>query len=199
MRPEQRAWEREQIVGKGNEMVLTVGVLENRKNILNALRALAKLPAHYQLVLAGGDGHGSEAIHDFIRKEQLASRAKVLGRVSDERLATLYQAASALLFPSLEEGFGLPVLEAMAHELPVVVSGTSSLPEVGGGAALYIDPNDPCDIAEKVMRAVEDATLRGKMIEQGRLRAREFSWEQVAERTCQVYDEVLAALDAPKH
>lgn len=193
MEPEQRVWEREQIVGKGNEMVLTVAVLENRKNILNALRALAKLPAHYRLVLVGADGYGSEAIHDFIRREQLASRAKVLGRVPDERLAALYQAASAFLFPSLEEGYGLPVLEAMAHELPAVVSGTSSLPEVGGDAALYTDPNDPSDMAEKVTRAVEDATLRGKMIEQGRVRAREFSWQRVAERTCEVYDEVLAA------
>jgi glycosyltransferase involved in cell wall biosynthesis len=168
-------------------------VLDNRKNILNAVRALAKLPAHYRLVLAGGDGYGSEAIHDFIRKEGLASRVKVLGRVSDERLATLYQAASALLFPSLEEGFGLPVLEAMAYELPAVVSRASSLPEVGGDAALYIDPNDPCDMAEKVRRAVEDSTLRSKIIEQGRVRAREFSWQRVAERTCQVYDEVLTA------
>jgi len=190
---EQRARERELIVGKGNELVLTVGVLERRKNIVNALRALPKLPAHYRLVLAGGDGYGSKAIHDLIREEQLASRVKVLGRVPNGTLSTLYQIASVLLFPSLEEGFGLPVLEAMAYGLPVVVSGVSSLPEVGGDAALYVDPNDPCDMADKVMCAVEDVTLRGRMIEQGRARARQFSWQRVAEQTCQVYDEVLAA------
>jgi glycosyltransferase involved in cell wall biosynthesis len=190
---EQRAREREQIVGKGNEIVLAVGVLDRRKNILNALRALSKLPAHYRLVLAGGEGYGSKAIHDFIREEQLASRVKVLGRVPNGTLSALYEVASVLLFPSLEEGFGLPVLEAMAHGLPVVVSGVSSLPEVGGDAALYVDPNDPCDMADKVMCAIEDATLRGRMIEQGRARARQFSWQHVAEQTCQVYEEVLAA------
>lgn len=190
---EQRARERELIVGKGNEIVLTVGVLDARKNIVNALRALRNLPVHYRLVLAGGDGYGSEAIHDFIREEQLASRVKVLGRVPDGTLSALYQVASVLLFPSLEEGFGLPVLEAMAYGLPVVVSGVSSLPEVGGDAALYVDPSDPRDMADKVMCAVEDATLRGRMIEQGRARARQFPWQRAAEQTCQVYDEVLAA------
>jgi glycosyltransferase involved in cell wall biosynthesis len=192
MQPDERLRQREQVVGNGNEMVLLVGVLENRKNTLNALRALSKLPERYRLVLVGGDGYGSEAIHDFIRKEQWASRVTLLGRVSDERIATLYQAASVLLFPSLEEGFGLPVLEAMAHELPVVASCASSLPEVGGEAALYVDPHDPADIAEKVRRAVEDSSQRGRMIEQGRARAQEFSWQRVVERTCEVYDEVLA-------
>ncbi len=192
MAPDQRAREREQIVGKGNEMVLLVGVLENRKNVVNALRALGRLPAHYRLVLVGGDGYGSETIHNFIQKEQLAWRIKLLGRVTDERLSILYQAASVLLFPSLEEGFGLPVLEGMAHELPVVASRASSLPEVGGEAALYIDPHDPADMADKVMSAVEDAALRSKLIEQGRARAQEFSWRRVVERTCEVYNEVLA-------
>jgi glycosyltransferase involved in cell wall biosynthesis len=92
----------------------------------------------------------------------------------------------------LEEGFGLPVLEAMANGLPVVASQTASLPEVGGDAALYVDPHDPRDIAEKVRRAVEDAELREKMIQQGLARAQEFSWQRVAEATLQVYNEALA-------
>jgi alpha-1,3-rhamnosyl/mannosyltransferase len=97
-----------------------------------------------------------------------------------------------LLFPSLEEGFGLPVLEAMANGLPVVASRTASLPEVGGEAALYVDPHDPQDIAEKARRAVEDSELRWKMIQQGLERAREFSWRRVAEATLEVYDEALS-------
>lgn len=192
MTREERAWERGQWVGQGNEMVLSVGVLQTRKNTLNALRALASLPPRYRLVLAGGEGYGSEAIHEFIRKEQLESRVTRLGHVARERLAALYQAASVLLFPSFEEGFGLPVLEAMAHGLPVVASSASSLPEVGGDAALYVDPRNPRDIAEKVMRAVEDANLREKLIQQGLARAREFTWRLTAGRTCQVYDEALA-------
>jgi len=190
--PEERRREREQCVGPGNEMILVVGVLDNRKNVVNALRALPRLPAHYRLVLAGKDGYGHAAVHDFIRREALTSRVVVLGYVPTERLNLLYQAASVLLFPSLEEGFGIPVLEAMAHGLPVVASGTSSLPEVGGEAALYVDPRDPADMAAKVLQAVEDAPSREQMIERGLTRARHLSWRRTAEETLALYNEVLA-------
>ena len=192
MPPEDRLAERERLVGKGNVMILSVGVLQTRKNTLNALRALAGLPPHCRMVLAGGDGHGSEAIHDFIRKEGLASRVVVLGHVAAQRLPVLYQAANVLLFASFEEGFGLPVLEAMAYGVPVVASRASSLPEVGGDAVLYVDPHDPRDIAERVLNAVEDDSLRGRLIELGRKRAGDFPWRRTAELTCAVYDEVLA-------
>lgn len=188
----ERGQERERWVGQGNEMLLNVGVLQTRKNILNALRALQILPARYRLVLAGGNGHGAEAIYEFIRAERLEARVTLLGHIAPHQLAALYQAASVLLFPSLEEGFGLPVLEAMANGLPVVASRSSSLPEVGGDAALYVDPHSPQDIAEKVALVVEDADLRRRLVERGLARAREFSWRRTAEATLQVYDEVLA-------
>ena len=191
MSPGERLLVREGLVGAGNEMILSVGVLQTRKNTLNALRALEKLPERYRLVLVGGDGYGSEAIHGYIRRQGLGPRVQVLGHVAVGKLQSLYQSASVLLFPSLEEGFGLPVLEAMANGLPVVVSRTSSLPEVGGEAALYLDPHDPQDIADKVLRAVEDSELRRRMIQQGLERAQEFSWRRVAEATLKVYDEVL--------
>jgi len=190
--PERRALEREQLVGKGNEMIFTVGVIQTRKNTLNALKALQRLPERYRLVIAGGNGHGSETIHDFIRTEGLGSRVVLLGYVPAERLPVLYDAASVFLFPSLEEGFGLPVLEAMAHGLPVVASETSSLPEVGGGAALYVNPHDPEEIAGKITRAVEDEDLRKAMIEQGLARARVCTWRRTAEANLDVYNEVLA-------
>jgi len=183
---------RERRVGKGNQLILCVGVIQTRKNTLNAVRALELLPQHFRLVLAGGDGYGSELVHEYIRRQGLTSRVQVRGYVSRGELRAYYQSASVLLFPSLEEGFGLPVLEAMANGLPVVASQTASLPEVGGDAALYVDPHDPRDIAEKVRRAVEDSELRAKMIRQGLARVREFSWQRVAERTLQVYEEVLA-------
>ena len=190
--PVERLLARERLVGEGNEMILSVGVIQTRKNTLNALRALETLPERYRLVLVGGDGYGSEAVHGYIRRQGLWSRVQVRGYVALGELQALYQAASVLLFPSLEEGFGLPVLEAMANSLPVVAARTASLPEVGGEAALYVDPHDPRDIAGKVQGAVEDAELRRKMIEQGLKRAREFSWERVAEATLKVYDEVLS-------
>lgn len=187
-----RAVEREQLVGRGNEMILSVGVIQTRKNTLNAVKSLRHLPERFRLVIAGGNGHGSEAVHDFIRSEGLDSRVVLLGYAPAEQLPVLYDAASVFLFPSFEEGFGLPVLEAMAHGLPVVASKTSSLPEVGGNAALYVDPHDPKDIAEKVVSAVEDEGQRRLMIERGIARALMFTWRRTAEANLQVYNEVLA-------
>jgi glycosyltransferase involved in cell wall biosynthesis len=188
----ERVRERQRLVGRGHEMVLNVGVIQTRKNTLNALHALEKLPEGYRMVLVGGDGHGSEAIHDYIRRQRLGSRVQVRGHVPAGELIPMYQAASVLLFPSWEEGFGLPVLEAMANGLPVVASRTAALPEVGGEAALYVDPHDPQEMAGKVVRAVEDSELRQKMIQQGFDRAREFSWKRAAEATLKVYDEALS-------
>ena len=190
--PEGRLLERERLVGPGNEMLLSVGNLETRKNLVNALRALALLPERYRLVMVGGDGFGAEAIHAFIKEQGLGRRVVRLGFVPAERLPVLYESGSALLFPSLEEGFGFPVLEAMAHGLPVVTSNTSSLPEVGGDAALYADPLDVEGIARQCTRAVEDDAVRGELIEKGRARARQFTWRRTAEAVLRVYEEVLA-------
>lgn len=190
--PEERLRERERLVGQGNEMLLSVGNLETRKNVENALRALARLPERYRLVLAGGDGYGAEAIHAFLAEQGLERRVVRLGFAPAERMPVLYQSASALLFPSLEEGFGFPVLEAMAHGLPVVTSQTSSLPEIGGDAALYVDPLDVDGIAAQAARAVEDETLRRELIEKGRARARQFTWRRAAEAVLKVYEDVLA-------
>jgi len=190
--PQERARERQRLVGQGNVMLLSVGVLQTRKNTLTALRALEILPPRFRLVLAGGDGYGSEAVRDYIRRQSLASRVRLLGHVPAHQLPALYQAADVFLFPSLEEGFGLPVLEALANGLPVVASRTSALPEVGGEAALYIDPQDPRDMAEKVLHVVEDSKLRRKLVELGLARADQFSWQRTAQATLKVYEEVLA-------
>jgi glycosyltransferase involved in cell wall biosynthesis len=173
-------------------MLLSVGNLETRKNVVNALRALALLPERYRLVMVGGDGYGAERIHASIREQGLERRVVRLGFVPAARLPVLYESASALLFPSLEEGFGFPVLEAMAHGLPVVTSNTSSLPEVGGDAALYAAPQDVDGIARQCTRAVEDQALRRELIEKGRARARQFTWRRAAEAVLRVYEEVLA-------
>jgi alpha-1,3-rhamnosyl/mannosyltransferase len=180
------------VPSRGHETLLMVGVIDNRKNVVNALRALQLLPPRYRLVLAGGNGYGSEAVHDFIASQHLEERVKVLGYVASEALENLYHTASALLFPSLEEGFGFPVLEAMVRGLPVVTSNTSSLPEVGGDAALYADPRDPHSIAQEVTRAVEDLNLRQNLIRKGTLRSAEFTWERTARETLRVYEELLA-------
>jgi glycosyltransferase involved in cell wall biosynthesis len=191
--PKEAAAEHERLVGKGGVMLFSVGVLQTRKNVLNALRALEILPKEYRMVLAGGDGYGCEAIHDFIRQRVLSSRVKLLGHVDVTRLSAFYQSADVFLFPSLEEGFGLPILEAMSHGLPVVAARTSSLPEVAGEAALYVDPLDPQDIAAKVREAAEDYSQRQEMTAASLNRARQFTWERAARATLQVYEEVLSS------
>lgn len=188
---EARLKEREKLVGRGNEMILVVGVIQTRKNTLGALQALERLPGSYRMVLVGGDGYGSEPVHEYLRQAGLRERVKVLGHTTRANLVSLYQAASVMLFPSFEEGFGLPVLEAMAYGLPVVASNASSLPEVGGDAALYVNPHDIGDIAEKTLQTIEDKELRSHMIQAGFSRAQEFSWRRAAERTVQVYEQVL--------
>src|SRR5579875_3216630 len=140
---------------------------------------------------AGGEGYGSEAVWDYLRDSRLGERVKGVGHIRREELERLYQAASLLLFPSFDEGFGLPVLEAMAYGLPVVTSHASALPEVGGEAALYVDPHDTHDIAEKVAWVVENPQLRARMVEAGLTRVQTFSWRRAAERTLEVYKEVL--------
>ena len=189
--PEVRRQERARLTGAGCEMLLTIGVLDNRKNLITALRTLQLLPENYKLVLAGGDGFGAAAVHEFIAREKLASRVVCLGYVPAAQVPVLYQSASVLLFPSLEEGFGFPLLEAMAHGLPVVASNSSALPEVGGDAALYASPQDPAAMACQIRTAVEDAATRAALIQRGRQRALRFSWRNTAEETLRVYQELV--------
>lgn len=190
LEPAARRRAREEHVGRGNELVLVVGVIQTRKNTLGALHALGRLPDRYRMILAGGDGYGSEAVHKFISRS-LSSRVIVMGHVTPAALFRLYQAASVLLFPSFEEGFGLPVLEALAHGLPVVASNTSSLPEIGGEAVLYTDPADDTQMAAQILKAVEDNNLRERLIAAGHARAQQFSWQETASKTLQVYNEAL--------
>ena len=188
---EERRLERARWVGSGEELVLIVGAIQNRKNTLGAVRSAALLPARYRFVLAGGNGHGSEAVHNFIRREGLSKRVLTPGYVSPDELESLYRAASILLFPSFEEGFGIPVLEAMAWGVPVIASRTSSLPEVGGEAARYIDPHSEHAMAAEIRHVIEDDRLRAELIRRGIERAAQFTWRHTAERTLGVYEEVL--------
>jgi O-antigen biosynthesis alpha-1,2-mannosyltransferase len=189
---EERRAARARWVGEDGIMILHVGVLQNRKNLLNALRALLLLPPHYRLVLAGGDGYGAKSIHDMIHTCHLEARVTRLGYVPDDQLTLLYQAATVFLFPSWEEGFGIPVLEAMAHGTPVVASRASSLPEAGGGAAVYVDPADPQDIARALTQVVDGPELRATMVERGFERVRAYTWHDMAAATVQIYEEVLS-------
>jgi len=175
----------------GERFFLNVGTIQTRKNVANIALALRSLPG-YRLVLAGGEGYGAEEITALIEKEGLAARIIRLGHAATDRLRLLYSTARALVFPSLEEGFGFPIVEAMSYGLPVITSNCSSMPEVAGDAALLVDPRDVSQIAEAMRRLIDDDALYSALRIRGWHRVAQFSWEKCARETWAVYEEALA-------
>ena len=171
--------------------VLHVGTLEPRKNQPALVRAFAAsgLPDH-QLVLAGVPGWGAEATRDAIRETGAENRVVVTGRVTDEQLAALYAHADAFAFPSVYEGFGLPLLEAFAYGLPAVASKDPALIEVGGGSALHVGIDA---LAEGLSAVCTDEALRSALRESGPRRAAEFTWERTAALTRDAWASAVAA------
>lgn len=167
----------------GRPFVLHVGAVDARKNLPRTLRALSLLPRSSDLVLAVA-GRMTEAeesgLRAAAREAGVEHRLEPLGFVDDARLASLYRAATAFVFPSLAEGWGLPVLEAMAHGCPVVTSNRSSLPEAAGDAALLVDPTSPESIALAVARLEDDSTLRADLVARGLRRVGDFTWSASA-------------------
>jgi glycosyltransferase involved in cell wall biosynthesis len=165
--------------------VLAVGTLEPRKNLPRLVQAFASLPAELQdahpLVVVGALGWETGETLDALRS--LGPRARMLGFASDAALSELYRRCAVFCYPSLGEGFGLPVLEAMSAGAPTVTSNLSSLPEVGGEAALYVDPRDSASIAAGIERVLGDDALRRELHERGPRRAGEFSWDRFAAGT----------------
>jgi glycosyltransferase involved in cell wall biosynthesis len=172
-------------------LVLTVGSIQRRKNTARLVRAFASLPPGWRLVLAGGRGYGAEETLREIENSPRRQDIELADRVSEARLAELYQTASIFAFPSLDEGFGIPILEAMANDLPVVTSNRSALLEVSGDAALHIDPENQDELAAALCRLACDPNLRDRLAARGRGRAKEFSWDRAAEETWKVYQELL--------
>jgi len=180
--------------GIGAPYFLYVGTIEPRKNLLALVRAFERLAAGRrsppQLVLCGHQGWKNEEIlREF---ERLAQREllRFLGHVPTADLAPLYAGALALTYPSIYEGFGLPVAEAMATGCPVLCSDRASLPEVGGDAPLYVDPDDEGAILEGLRRMEDDAAAREICRERGLVQARRFRWEKTAREVLAAFDEV---------
>jgi glycosyltransferase involved in cell wall biosynthesis len=171
-------------------LVLFVGAIQKRKNVARLVQAFERLPASWSLVLAGSnEGYGAaEELHAV---EQSPRRAdiEVRGYVSAAELDSLYSRAGIFAFPSLDEGFGMPVLEAMAHRVPVVTSSRSALPEVAGDAALLVDPEDVDALGDALLRLASDESLAQEMTRRGLERARKFTWESAVEKTWAVYHE----------
>lgn len=186
--------------------ILHIGTLEPRKNTIGLIHAFDALLREgslfhdLELVIAGKKGWHTDEILDLIatknteyKKKFGAEKIKYLGYISEHTKWALLRLATAFVFPSFYEGFGLPVLEAMAADTPVITSKTSSLPEVAGDAALYIDPHAGASITAALRHLLLDPQLQKTLQERGRAQAAKFSWEKTAEATREVY-EVTAAI-----
>jgi glycosyltransferase involved in cell wall biosynthesis len=169
--------------------VLAVGTLQSRKNHTGLIRAAARLIADgmdVDLVIPGAKGWLYDSIFRTVRDLGLEQRVRFLGFVPDADLPALYSGAEVAALVSLYEGFGLPVLEAMACGTPVVTSNVSSLPEVAGGAAVLVDPRDDDAIAAALARCITDSTLRRDLAERATSHLQQFSWEHTARETLTV-------------
>ena len=173
--------------------LLFVGALEPRKNLvrlIEALKLLGDRGLDPVLVVAGKSGPDSARVAETVARLGLGSRVMFPGYVDELTKRCLYRLATGFVFPSLVEGFGLPILEAMASGLPVAASGTSALPEVAAEAALYFDPKSPEDMADKIRSLLENRDLRRELIDKGRHRASLFDWSRAARETLDFYHEI---------
>jgi glycosyltransferase involved in cell wall biosynthesis len=172
----------------GTPYALFVGTLQPRKDPLAALEALALVPGDLRLVMVGPDkGSGTKA-RGLASRLGLHGRVEFAGHIEKEKLAELYRGAECLVFPSRYEGFGLPVVEAMASGTPVVAAASGSIPEVAGDAAVLVEPGNPAALAGGIERALAD---RERLVRAGLEHAKLYSWAEAARRTLDVYRELL--------
>ncbi len=173
---------------EAEKYILFVGNIEPKKNIKQLIRAFAYIKKGFKLAIVGHKAWMSDSqlvgLKSYLKKKEYV----MLDYVTEEELATLYANAFCMVFPSLYEGFGLPVLEAMQHNCPVICSDRSSLPEVGGDAALYVNPYQFGDIRDQLDKLIEHPELRLEMIEKGKQRVEFFSPENYARRLQEAYE-----------
>ena len=181
----------------GKPYLLSVSTIQPRKNYARLIEAFARI-ANYQLpvtnlqlVIAGGRGWMFEEVFQTVERLDLRDRVIFPSFFSDEDLPALYAGATLFVYPSLYEGFGLPVVEALACGVPIVSSNASSLPEVGGDAVLYFDPRHVDAMADAMQRAVSDESLRAQMRAKGFEQAKKFSWDKAARELLQYLTETL--------
>lgn len=178
------------------DFILYTGIYKRRKNhagLLKAFKHFLGQGGEAQLVIAGPMNNGERSLRDMTRELQLEGRVVITGGVDDSELCALYSAARIYACPSLYEGFGFTVLEAMACGAPVVCSDATALPEVAGGAALYANARNPEEFAEALFRSFTDEDLRRELIARGYENLRRFSWDRAAESCLRSYDTVAGA------
>lgn len=182
--------------------VLTVSRVDNRKNHVRMLAAFERLVREglpHRWVVAGPRGHGCEHFERALARSPAAARVEWRRDVGEHELPGLYAQADLFLFASLGEGFGLPVLEAMAAGAPVVTSSITALPEVCGDAAWYVEPSDPERIFEAARRLLTEREFRADLVAKGRLRARQFTWRETARQTLLAYQKATEPIADEVH
>lgn len=184
--------------GIEGQYILFVGTLQPRKNIVLLIEAFSRIVLRSKttkddidLVIVGKKGWLYDEILDAPKKFNVAQEVKFLDYVSDEDLPTFYKNAFCFVLPSLYEGFGLPVLEAMQYGCPVITSNVSSLPEAGGDAALYVDPLKVDDIKKNLELIINNSELRKKLIKKGYEQVKKFSWEKTARETLKTLEKIV--------
>ena len=180
--------------GIGTNFLLMVGSIEPRKQIDKVISAYLSLPDNirneYVLVHAGPAGWNNSSISDQFDKLTATGELIALGYIDEADLATLYSAATCLVYPSIYEGFGLPILEAMASGTPVITSNLSSMPEVGGQAAMLIDPSNQEQLRNALIEVLQDLDLRERLTTAGIQHARLYRWQTCAQATAEIYKRV---------
>jgi glycosyltransferase involved in cell wall biosynthesis len=172
-------------------IILSVGAIQRRKNIVRLVEAFEQTPNGWQLLLAGSFGFDSDAARQRIERSPRRGDIQMLGYIADSQLETLYARASIFAFPSLDEGFGMPMLDAMARGVPVLTSNISAMPEVVGDAGLLVDPTDVDSIAAGLYRLTTDTALTVRLVQAGLERAKQFTWEKAVQLTREVYEELI--------
>ena len=169
------------------KLILHVGAIQRRKNLVRLVRAFEAAPVDWRLVLAGSAGFAAQETFDAIAVSPARDRITVTGYIDADPLANLYGRAALFAFPSLDEGFGMPVLEAMAAGVPVIASGGSAVGEVAGDAALRVDPCSQEQLTEALRKLIADPDLRQSLIAKGIEHASQFTWQKAAAQTFDIY------------
>ncbi|MFB0564775.1 MAG: glycosyltransferase family 4 protein [Candidatus Aminicenantaceae bacterium] len=177
-----------------SSFILFVGAIEPRKNLLNLIEALKIIHTKYEkiaLVIVGRKGQAYKDLVKKVKQSELEPWVRIEGYLPDKEVRIFYRLASVLAFPSLHEGFGLPLLEAMASGLPVVTSRSSAIPEIAQDATLYFHPEEPEDIADKAILVLKDEDLRQDIQAKGKKRALDFNWRVTATETLRFYESLF--------
>ena len=191
-------WQEKQVVkdgyADGREYFLFTGGVHPRKNLMNLLKAFSLFKkwqhSNMKLLIAGRLAWQAAAITEKLKTYKYRNDVVMLGYISDEQLANLTASAYAAIYPSFFEGFGLPIIEAMQCEVPVLCSQTSAMPETGGDAAEYMDPNDPEKMAKAMLQIYKDESLRSNLIAAGKIQSAKFNWEQSAVKVNQILHQI---------